>query len=477
MTWRTKEDIKTRQIFGNPRRIRKINLCMKNMLFLLLFFLGACDGWGQLVLTPGAQFSLTGSTHLTLQNTDFINNGNFTTGTSIITFLGNVTTTISGSQPTHFFELEMNKSNGSSVKLQKSIDVAQRVLLTAGFLDLNGFDTDLGTTGHLDGERDNSRIIGPAGGEVLFNVNLNAPIASNPANLGIFITANQNLGNVMIKRGHQSQAINPGGLTSVQRYFDIIPSNNTNINATLRFKYFDGELNGLDENALSFFQSQNLTTWSNLGFDSRDTVSDFVIGTGINSFSRFTLSAIAIPLAVRFGLVNAKCDGGKVVITWKTLQEQNSSYFNVERTTDGIRWTVIDKLPADGNSTTENRYSITDNTPIPNAYYRIAQYDHNGSVEYTSAIRSSCIVKDLFSLRPNPTRDKLFISIVTTSESQAIIKLFDSKGALMKVATTSLLPGSNQFSFDIGRMANGFYQLSVDWNNGRSVKTLHVLKH
>ena len=449
---------------------------MKNTLFLLLFSLCACTVWGQLVIASGAQISLTGTTHLTLHNTDFVNNGNFTAGSSMITFLGNAPSTISGSQPTRFFELELSKTNNSSVKLQRSIDVTQRVLLTAGFFDLNGFDTDLGNSGHLDGERDNSRIIGPAGGEVLFNANLNTPNGSNPANLGIFITANQDLGNVMIKRGHRSQTINPGGLTSIRRYYDIIPSNNTNINASLRFRYFHGELNGLDENALIFFQSQNSVTWSNLGFNSRDTVSDFVVGTGINSFSKFTLSASAIPLTVRFGLFNAKCDGGKVVITWGTVQEQNSSHFNVERSADGMRWTVIENLPAVGNSTTEKRYSIADNTPLQNAYYRIAQYDHSGRVAYTNAIRTSCTVKDLFNLWPNPTRDKLFISIVTTSESQAVIKLFDNKGALMKVQTATLLPGNNQVSFDVGLMANGLYQLSVDWNNGRSLKTLHVLK-
>jgi hypothetical protein len=450
---------------------------MKNTLFLLLFSLCACTVWGQLVIASGAQFSLTGTTHLTLHNADFVNNGNFTAGSSMITFLGNAPSTISGSQPTRFFELELSKTNNSSVKLQRSIDVTQRVLFTAGFFDLNGFNTDLGTTGHLDGEQDNARIVGPAGGEVLFTANLNAPAGSNPANLGIFITTNQDLGNVMIKRGHRSQAINPGGLTSVLRYYDIIPAHNTNLNATLRFRYIDGELNGLDENTLVFFQSDDTISWSNPGFSSRDVVFNFVEKTGITSFSRFTLSAIASPLPVRFGLLNLKCDDSKVVITWKTAQEQNSSHFNVERSTDGIRWTVIDNLPAAGNSTSEKKYLITDNAPLQNAYYRIAQYDHNGRVEYTSVFRTSCNVTDQFSLWPNPTRDKLFINIVTTSESKALIKLFDAKGTLMKVQKTTLLPGNNQVSFDIGLLANGLYHLSVSWNNGLSQKSMQVLKH
>ena len=449
---------------------------MKSTLLVLLSFVYAYTGSGQLVIAGGAQFSLNGNARLALQNTSFVNNGNFTAGSSVITFLGNGTATISGSQPTRFFELELSKTNNSSVKLQRSIDVTQRVLFTAGFFDLNGFNTDLGTTGHLDGEQDNARIVGPAGGEVLFTVNLNAPAGSNPANLGIFITTNQDLGNVMIKRGHRSQGINPGGLTSVLRYYDIIPANNTNLNASLRFRYIDGELNGLDENTLVFFQSDDTISWTNTGFSSRDAAFNFVEKTGITSFSRFTLSAITSPLPVRFGLLNSKCEDGKIVITWKTAQEQSSSHFNVERSTDGLRWSVIDNLPAAGNSTSEKNYLITDNAPLQNAYYRIAQYDHNGRVEYTSVFRTSCNVTDRFSLGPNPTRDKLFINIATTSESKALIKLFDNRGVLMKVQKTTLLPGNNQISFDIGPMANGLYQLSVDWNNGQSLKTLHVLK-
>jgi hypothetical protein len=45
---------------------------------------------------------------------------------------------------------------------------------------------------------------------------------SNPANLGIFITSDKNLGNVTIRRGHQSQPNISGSGNSILRYYDIL---------------------------------------------------------------------------------------------------------------------------------------------------------------------------------------------------------------------------------------------------------------
>jgi hypothetical protein len=40
--------------------------------------------------------------------------------------------------------------------------------------------------------------------------------------------------------------------------------NNTNLDATVRFKYMDGELNGLNENSMVLFEKQNGTNWTGL---------------------------------------------------------------------------------------------------------------------------------------------------------------------------------------------------------------------
>ena len=450
---------------------------MKSKLLVLLSLLFACTVSAQLTITPGAQFSVFSDTRLTLQNTDLIVNGDaLLFSTSPVSFTGNASSFIGGDGAVRFFKLEINKTGNQSVSLQKAISVGNGVFFTSGFLNLNGFDLDLETTAHLDGEREDSRIIGPNGGNVVFSTNLNSPTGSNPANLGIIITSDQNLGNVTIKRGHQSQVNNGNSGNSILRYYDILPVNNTNLNATLRLNYFDGELNGNNENSLALFKSDDGVNWSNQGFTSKDANANFVEKTGIGSFSRWTLFSDNNVLPVRFIAFNASCQGDKVILTWKTAQEQNSSHFNIEKSEDGIRWTTIGNLPAAGNSASEKSYSFTVNQPLQNSFYRIAEYDLNGRVQYTNVLRSSCNATDVFKLWPNPVREVVFINIVTVSESQAVIKVFDSKGALVKVQKATVSQGSNLISVDMKSVAKGVYSLAVYWDNGQSKKTIQLIK-
>src|SRR4029078_1160000 len=133
---------------------------MKSKLLVLLSLLFACALSAQLTITPGAQFSIFSDTKLTLQNTDLINNGNFLVATtSPISFTGDASSFIGGDEAVRFFKLEINKTRNKSVLLQKTISAGSSVSFISGFLNLNGFDLDLETTGHIDGEREDSRVI------------------------------------------------------------------------------------------------------------------------------------------------------------------------------------------------------------------------------------------------------------------------------------------------------------------------------
>ena len=230
------------------------------------------------------------------------------------------------------------------------------------------------------------------------------------------------------------------------------------------------------KNALAFFESRNDTNWTNLGFTSRDVTANFVNRDGIANFGRFTLSTIGNPLPVRFILFNAQCENNKVAITWTTAQEQNTSRFDIERSIDAANWTVIGTRPAAGNSSVERSYSFSDNSPLQNNFYRVAEYDLNGRVQYTGVLRSGCNETDEFRLWPNPVHDKMFINIVAVNASKANIKIYDSKGALVKVQQVNILRGSNQLTVDVTTLAKGFYSILVDWNSGQIKKTVQVAK-
>jgi len=253
----------------------------------ILFLLNTGHVLAQLTITNGAQFIITGNLQLTLSNTDLVNSGNLLPGSGTISFTGSSSSSIGGNQTSRFYNLQVNKSAGGNVVLLKPISIDQQINFTSGLLDLNGFDADLGTTGSLNGEQESSHIIGTNGGTVIFNTTLNAPSSANPGNLGMLITSAQNLGNTTIKRGHQSQANGSGTGNSILRFYDILPAGNTALNATLRFPYFDGELNGLDENSLILWEKQAAADWNALGFTNRSTTANYVEQNAVSAFNRF----------------------------------------------------------------------------------------------------------------------------------------------------------------------------------------------
>jgi hypothetical protein len=440
----------------------------KKILFLLNFcgISQCCLPQAAMQIGTGASIKLTSGVVVNLNNTNLIVNGTLqqSAGDGTFMFSGNLGTSISGSSLPVFDKLVIAAGTGNTLSLQNDVNVVSQVGFTSGLLDLNTHDLNLGSTGLLMNESDSSRIIGPAGGEVMATATLNAPSLANPGNLGAFISSSQDLGSTTISRGHQSQAIGGTGAT-ILRYFDIVPTNDVSLNATLRQQYFDPELNGFNPDSLQVWSSPDNVNWTNLGSTDRDTALHYVDLTGIGSFSRWTLSSSSgTPLPLTYLLFNANCTSGQVNIQWETAQQFNTKVFDVERSGNGSQWQVIGSLPAAGNSSVENSYSYTDNNPLPgNNEYRIAEYDLDGRPNYTQVINSSCGIAEPFTVWPNPVINTVWINISTSANSKADIRLYDARGGMIMVKETDLPQGNNQFSLNLANLAHGTYELIVDW--------------
>lgn len=71
------------------------------------------------------------------------------------------------------------------------------------------------------------------------------------------------------------------------------------------------------------------------------------------------------------------------IIEWATLTEQNSSYFEVLRSHNGINFEVVAKLEAQQNSNYRTEYNWHDLAPVTNYYYQLREVDANGAkVDY-----------------------------------------------------------------------------------------------
>lgn len=424
----------------------------------------------------GANIVVQTGTNLVLDNLSLQNNGVFNQTTGATLFTGNSNSFIGGSNPLGFYTLQLNKPS-ATLQLQTSIRINGQLQFTNGLLHLNGNNIVLAPAALLMGENENSHITAASGGYVQITKTLNAPSAENPGNLGVIISSAQNLGSITISRGHQSLSGITGGSSSILRYFDVSPSNNTGLNAALRFQYLDEELNGQNENNLTLWTTNNNVDWINLGQASRNITGNYVEQSGINTFSRFTLAAPSVGLPVKWSSFNTQCAGNGVRISWKTELEQNTASFIIRRSTDARNWIAIDTVPATGNSTASLDYSFTDlQAPSGIVYYQIQERDLDGKLTLSPLLHNDCGRKEELNVFPNPVHQNCWVQIQSENTGALIMRLYDHKGALVQQRRETIQQGNNQFEISMTHLAAGTYALIITWSDGKT-KTVKLEKY
>src|SRR5690606_2899906 len=89
-------------------------------------------------------------------------------------------------------------------------------------------------------------------------------------------------------------------------------------------------------------------------------------------------------LPVTLASFTAAKEGNVAQLAWSTSFETNSDYFEVQRSTDGKRFGVLDKVPAWTESQTLRRYSFTDKLPESGSnIYRLKMVDKDGTFAYS----------------------------------------------------------------------------------------------
>ena len=121
------------------------------------------------------------------------------------------------------------------------------------------------------------------------------------------------------------------------------------------------------------------------------------------------------PLPVTLVSSSVECSDGNVVIEWATASEQDCADFTVLRSRDGKEWEAVGQVPCSGNSSHFLQYRFVDRAPVGGgvSYYRLDQYDINGTVDhYPAMVLEPCA--DMFvTAWPNPFQDELFIGLKT----------------------------------------------------------------
>jgi len=163
----------------------------------------------------------------------------------------------------------------------------------------------------------------------------------------------------------------------------------------------------------------------------------------------------------------------EVVLRWGTESEINFSHFEIEKSTDGLIFTMIDRLDGLGGEGIATDYTYTDTQVSAVAYYRLKSVDLDGSFEYSEivTIQADCAsgisISDIF---PNPTVNELvnvqFSSTFGHEDAKVIVT--DMLGRKMMEVPFVIFEGSNLITVDPSRLPAATYVISIQGNNWRS---------
>lgn len=160
----------------------------------------------------------------------------------------------------------------------------------------------------------------------------------------------------------------------------------------------------------------------------------------------------------------------QALLRWSTITEQGSSYFIVERSTDGGRFAEIGRVAASGNSNSRKDYTYNDvNLPYGGTtWYRVRLVGLDGDSRLSNTIGLTLQIASIIKIHPNPAKD--FVT-VRGLRATAELRLLDAAGKLLRVQRE----GGNTARVNLTGFASGMYLLQVI-ENGKLVMSAKVVK-
>ncbi len=162
------------------------------------------------------------------------------------------------------------------------------------------------------------------------------------------------------------------------------------------------------------------------------------IATNVRKFSPHVIVPIFTPLPIELLYFSARKNnaptGAVVDINWETITEKDNNFFNVERSSDNIRFESIGMVLAKktiGNKT----YNLVDKKPLSGtSYYRLKQTDNDGKISYSKSVSVNFGEKNTATLDifPNPTtQDNIGMLLLGEKEENYLLSISNMEGKVI----------------------------------------------
>ena len=188
---------------------------------------------------------------------------------------------------------------------------------------------------------------------------------------------------------------------------------------------------------------------------------------GQAAYSITVITTTLSPLPVNLLNFNVTKGVGMNQLQWATATELSSKLFEVQRSTDGINFTVLSVISSAGNSSNIKSYQFNDkinNFAAPFYYYRLKMVDINSSFKFSNVIMVKSAGSVDITVYPNPSQDKVIINVTDKVLLNTTVSLSELSGKLLQ----NVLINQTSTSINIINYSKGIYILR--FINGQSIK-------
>jgi len=173
-------------------------------------------------------------------------------------------------------------------------------------------------------------------------------------------------------------------------------------------------------------------------------------------------------------------ENGQVITNWTTNDEQDISFFVVQRSPDGLTWEdVPGQISAKGPETGFLEYSAADSEPLPRiSYYRLRVVYNDGSESFSPRFRviNPADLRRLsaFPNPVNPEDDFVLLEYIVQANTTVTVQLYNMTGALIREAKVNFTDTNLPVELDLTDVASGLYILQ--WQERTKSGSVKILK-
>ncbi len=203
----------------------------------------------------------------------------------------------------------------------------------------------------------------------------------------------------------------------------------------------------------------------NTGVTTGNATSTAAANAAVTGFGGFITGSLPVVLtSFNANLTNAN----NVDISWTTQQEVNSDYFDIQKSSDGVKWLSIGTVKAAGYSSNPHSYAYTDNNPSSGAnFYRVRINDLDGKFGFTPVRNVFMSTAGKMNIYPNPATDVLNISLGKTPTADWSVIVYNNSGQAM--VNKKFNKNTTTVSLAINHYPAGNYTLRI--TDGNSVQS------